>query len=65
MTESPNSADARRIVDDLEQDIVDVDRAQKQAGADDAAADLSAARDAPEKAPDESDEVPGSPEPSG
>ena len=52
MTETPESAWAREVVDDLEDRIVDVDRA---------------AREDPgstEQAVDEADLVPGSPEPS-
>lgn len=56
MTETPDSSEARRIVDDLEEDIVDVDKA---AGEDRAGADASE----DEEAVDRADEVPGSPEP--
>jgi hypothetical protein len=51
MTETPESSEARKVVDELEEKIVDVDRARDQAGA-------------TEEASDQSDAVPGSPEPS-
>lgn len=61
MSESPNSADAQRIVDDLEGDIVDVDKAagEQQAGPDeggDEGGDAGGAEDV-------TDAVPGAPEP--
>ena len=49
MTETPESS-ARDIVDDLEERIVDVDKASGQAGG-------------TEEATDQTDAVPGSPEP--
>jgi hypothetical protein len=51
MSETPQGEQARRIVDDLEDDIVDVDRAQ----AEDPTAD--------DQADDQADDVPGVPEP--
>jgi hypothetical protein len=54
MSETPQGEEARRIVDDLEDDIVDVDGAQAEDGTDDQAGD---------DAEDRVDDVPGAPEP--
>ena len=51
MTESPDSAEAQKIVDDLEEEIVDVDKAAGDQKKHDAAAE------------DVTDEVPDAPEP--
>jgi hypothetical protein len=50
MSETPQGDHVRRVVDDLEEEIVDVERAEKGSGATDTAED-------------QAEEVPGSPEP--
>ncbi len=63
MSESPQGDEARRIVDDLENEIVDVDGAQAEQGASDEGADGQGEGLTDDQAEDQADSVPGSPEP--
>jgi len=60
MSETPHAAETRKIVDDLEDRIVDVDAAGRKAGDPDVG---SGSAEQGKDADDKASEVPGSPEP--